>query len=65
MGPLFDAIAKFVEREAGHIMVSLLLVLIGYWLWCAKFSKGEDVVMFALGVLSRSMIGHAKPGNEK
>ena len=50
--------AKFIERESGHITVSLVLILISYLLWLAKMPKAEDILMFALGVLSRSMVGH-------
>ena len=49
-----------LEREAGHIVVSLILIVLGAALWLLKVPKGEDLIPFALGVLGRSMIG--KPG---
>ncbi|MBN9658616.1 MAG: hypothetical protein J0H49_10595 [Acidobacteria bacterium] len=54
---MLHSLAEFLEREAGHIAVALLLIAVGYFLWVGKFEKGEDVVVFALGLLSRSMIG--------
>ena len=50
-------LADFLEREAGHVMVSLALILIGAALWAIHMPKGEDLIVFALGVLGRSMIG--------
>jgi hypothetical protein len=50
-------IAEFLEREAGHVVVSLLLIALGAGLWTLKVPKGEDLIPFALGVLARSMIG--------
>lgn len=52
--------ANFLEREAGHVVVSLLLIAIGATLWILKVPKGEDLIPFATGVLARSMIG-SKP----
>jgi len=49
--------ADFIEREAGHILVSLVLIALGAGLWLLKVPKGEDLIPFALGVLARSMIG--------
>ena len=49
--------AQFWEREAGHIVVSLILVAMGAVLWLLKVPKGEDLIPFATGVLARSMIG--------
>jgi len=50
-------IATILEREAGHVVVSLLLIAVGAGLWMLKVPKGEDLIPFALGVLGRSMIG--------
>jgi hypothetical protein len=50
-------ISDFIEREAGHVVVSLILVGVGAGLWMLKVPKGEDLIPFALGVLGRSMIG--------
>jgi hypothetical protein len=46
-----------LEREAGHVVVSLVLIAVGAVLWKFKVPKGEDLIPFALGVLGRSMIG--------
>jgi hypothetical protein len=50
-------ICDFMEREAGHVVVSLTLIAFGAVLWLLKVPKGEDLIPFALGVLGRSMIG--------
>ena len=49
--------AEFLEREAGHVVVCLILIVMGAGLWMLKVPKGEDLIPFALGVLGRSMIG--------
>jgi hypothetical protein len=49
--------AELLEREAGHVAVSLILIAFGAALWLLKVPKGEDLIPFALGVLGRSMIG--------
>ena len=45
------------EREARHVVISLVLILIGAGLWFLKVPKAEDLIPFAPGVLARSMIG--------
>ena len=55
-------IVEFLEREAGHVVVSLVLIAVGAVLWFFKIPKGEELIPFALGVLGRSMIG--KQGNQ-
>ena len=50
--------ANFMEREAGHVVVCLILIVMGAALWMLKVPKGEDLIPFALGVLGRSMIGN-------
>jgi hypothetical protein len=55
--------ADFLEREAGHVVVCLILIAMGAGLWMLKVPKGEDLIPFALGVLGRSMIGR-KPNPE-
>ena len=55
--------ADCLEREAGHIVVCLILIVMGAGLWMFKVPKGEDLIPFALGVLGRSMIGR-KPTPE-
>ncbi|HZT29227.1 MAG TPA: hypothetical protein VFA33_05055 [Bryobacteraceae bacterium] len=49
--------ADYFEREAGHIVVCLILIAMGAGLWLLKVPKGEDLIPFALGVLGRSMVG--------
>ena len=58
-------LADFVEREAGHVVVSLILIALSAGLWLLKVPKSEDLIPFALGVLARSMIGKqvAPPSN--
>jgi hypothetical protein len=48
---------NLLECEAGHIVVSLVLIALGAGLWLLKVPKSEDLIPFALGVLARSMIG--------
>jgi len=55
--------AEVLEREAGHVVVCLVLIAMGAGLWMLKVPKSEDLIPFALGVLGRSMIGR-KPGSE-
>ena len=50
-------IAEFLEREAGHVVVSLILIGLGTALWILKIPKSEDLIPFATGVLARSMVG--------
>ena len=50
-------LADWIEREAGHVVVSLILIALGAALWLLKVPKGEDLIPFATGVLARSMIG--------
>lgn len=57
--------ADFLEREAGHVVVSLILVAMGAGLWMLRVPKGEDLIPFALGVLGRSMIGRKPGGDDK
>jgi len=54
---MLERLASCVEREAGHVVVSLLLIAIGAGLYFLKVPKGEDLIPFALGVLGRSMLG--------
>jgi hypothetical protein len=55
-------VAELLEREAGHVVVSLVLIACGAALWACKVPKGEDLIPFALGVLGRSMVG--RRGNQ-
>ena len=56
-GCTLNAVAGAIEREAGHVLISLALIAIGAALWKCGVPKGEDLIPFALGVLGRSMIG--------
>lgn len=60
----FLQVASFFERQAGHIFVSLLLILIGAILWKCGVPKAEDLIPFALGVIARSMQREDKPPKE-
>jgi len=45
-----------LEREAGHILVSVILIVFGVILSALGVSQhGDSLVIFALGVLGRSM----------
>ena len=57
---MFKGIGDFLEREAGHVVVGLSLIIIGYGLWKAGMPKSEDLTPFALGLIARSMIGAGK-----
>lgn len=54
---MIDRIAVFLEREAGYIAVSFALIGAGAVLWKLGVPKGEELIVFALGVLGRSMVG--------
>lgn len=60
---MLSAIAEFIEREAGHVFVGLVIIGVGYMLWRAGMPKAEDLTPFALGLIARSMIGVAKPSD--
>ena len=67
-GWMIRSLGEFLEREAGHVMIGLGLIMIGYALWRAGMPKSEDLTPFALGLIARSMIGSSKPkqdGNGK
>ena len=57
--------ADVLEREAGHVVVCLLLIAMGAGLWMLKVPKGEDLIPFALGVLGRSMVGRKPEDSQK
>jgi hypothetical protein len=54
-----------LERQAGHIIVGVLLLLIGAALWRLGVPKAEDVLPFALGVIARSMVAAEEGRNGK
>ena len=45
-------IAEFIERQAGHILVSIGLILTGLVAVYLKMERGNEIVAFALGVLA-------------
>lgn len=55
-----------LERQAGHIVVSIVLMAVGAILWKLNVPKAEDVLPFAMGVLARSMTlkGEMSNGND-
>ncbi len=65
---MFRVLGEFLEREAGHVLIGLGLIVIGYALWRAGMPKSEDLTPFALGLIARSMIGGGRskqPGAEQ
>ncbi len=67
MRALLEAMAVFLEREAGYHIVSLAVIAIGISMAdpLARAALARDLVIFGLGVLSRSMGGKAQvpPGS--
>jgi hypothetical protein len=45
-----------IDTGGGHIVVCLLLLLIGAGFFLSHVPKAEDVIVFSLGVLARSMM---------
>jgi len=56
--------ADVLERQAGHIIVGVILLLIGAALWRLGVPKTEDIVPFALGVIARSMVSEKERGEK-
>ena len=54
-------LADFMEREAGHFAVSLVLILLGALLWKFNVPKAEDLILLGTGYIGRSMVGAVKP----
>ena len=59
------SLSLFLEREAGHAVLSLALIWIGLQLCepVARAQAAHDLVVFGLGVLSRSMGATRAPGS--
>jgi hypothetical protein len=57
MRDLITAVAVFLEREAGHNVLSAVLVLGGILLMdpAQRAQSSRDLIVFGLGVLARSM----------
>jgi hypothetical protein len=47
---------NILERQSGHILVSLVLLVLGAILWKLGVPKAEEILPFTLGVLARSMM---------
>ncbi len=44
-----------LERQAGHILVGLALVILAVPFQYLQVPKGDDLIPFGLGVMARSM----------
>jgi hypothetical protein len=51
-----------LNSPGGHIVVSLILILVGLGAAHANIQHGSELVVFSLGVLSRSMMDTRKSG---
>jgi hypothetical protein len=47
----------FLDTNGGHIVVCLLLLVVGAAFCVLKIPKGEDVIVAAMAILARSMMG--------
>jgi hypothetical protein len=54
---MFNAIGEFLEREAGHVAVSLALMLLGGVFYKLSIPQSEDLILVGLGYFGRSMVG--------
>jgi hypothetical protein len=50
-----------LDRPGGHILVCLALLAVGAVFHKLQVPKADDVIVFALGVLARSMYGAVPP----
>lgn len=59
MRTLAETVALFLEREAGYHVVSLAVIMLGVTIAepQVRANMARDLVIFGLGVLSRSMGG--------
>lgn len=48
-------VREFIESSAGHIVASFILLLIGAGFYALHIPKHDDIIVFSLGVLARSM----------
>lgn len=51
------------DSPGGHIVVCLILLVLGVGAVTQGVDHGKEIVVFALGVLSRSMVGSSRPAN--
>ena len=54
---------NLLDTEGGHILVSLILITGGMIATAHGVIRGDDLVVFSLGVLGRSMKGANGNGN--
>jgi hypothetical protein len=54
-----------LERQAGHIIVGIILILLGAILWRVGVPKSDEILPFALGVIARSMVAAEEGRNGK
>jgi len=57
--------ANFLEREAGYLIVSMLLLVVGAVFHKLQIPKADDLIIFSLGVMSRSMLGTSTTASAK
>ena len=58
---MHESLAAFIERQAGYIVTSWFLILFGIGLihfGGVYADTGHDLIVFATGVMARSMVGH-------
>lgn len=46
-----------IDTPGGHVVVCILLLAVGALFVKIGVPKGEDMIVFSLGVLARSMMG--------
>jgi len=46
-----------LDTPGGHILVCLFLLILGAGFWSLHVAKSDDIMIFALGALGRSMLG--------
>lgn len=66
-GVSMSSVIDFLDRPGGHITVCLLLIFAGgVFYQIGQPAEGHDLIIFATGVLARSMMGVVipEPGEE-
>ena len=64
MRDLFSHLASFLEREGGRVCVGFALIGTGGAFHALHLPKGEDIVMFALGLLATVIHAGRNPQHE-
>jgi hypothetical protein len=54
---MLASIAAYLEREAGYITTGWCCIIGGAILYHFKFPKGDDLMVFGMGLMARSMTG--------